>query len=434
MKFPALRTAAWTILLCVASAAAQQNVPDAPAPKTPPPGQFPDNAPPANKNTRETPPDDSSAAPKTPPGDNPSPPSQEQPSPSQPQSGAEQKPAQQPAQPAGQDQGEVVLDARSLGKISVRVNFVTVPVTVKDNQGNLVAGLTYQDFSVLENGVAQKLSFFTSDPLPLSAAVIVDTDLPADTMKKINESLPALVGAFSQYDEVGLYTYSHSVKQVSTFAGAANIPTTTLAEMKREGRGAAAPIGGPLASGPSINGHPAVPGTMNPAQTAPPPELHVLNDAVLKAAQDLARRGRDRRKIIFVVSDGRELGSQAHYDEVKRVLLTYNISVYALGVDMASVPIYDRLNRIRIPGLGYGDLLPKYVSDTAGQGYAEFDRASIEQAYNRLLDMARNQYTLGYYTKASPSSSFRTIEVKVHRPNLVVFARDGYYPLPPERH
>ena len=70
-----------------------------------------------------------------------------------------------------------------------------------------------------EDGVAQQLKFFTADAFPLSAAVVVATDLPTTTMKKVNETLPALIGAFSEFDEVALYRYGHTVQQVSGFAG-----------------------------------------------------------------------------------------------------------------------------------------------------------------------------------------------------------------------
>jgi hypothetical protein len=101
-------------------------------------------------------------------------------------------------------------------------------------------------------------------------------------------------------------------------------------------------------------------------------------------------------------------------------------------VDTAAIPIYDKANRIRIPGFGTANILPRYVSDTAGDMLAEFDRAGIEQAYSRIADTARNQYTLGYTTQATKSSAFRTIDVRVLRPNLNVFAKQGYYPLPPQ--
>jgi len=132
------------------------------------------------------------------------------------------------------------------------------------------------------------------------------------------------------------------------------------------------------------------------------------------------------------VSDGREQGSNAGYDEVRRILLANGISVYGVGVDTAAIPIYDKANRIRVPGFGTGNILPRYAADTGGDMMAEFDRQGIEQAYAKIADTARNQYTLGYTTQATKSSSFRPIEVRVLRPNLNVIAKQGYYPLPPQ--
>ena len=393
------------ILVCALALLAQQTLPDGPRPKVQPDaaGKFPGDAPAAPKNTR------SEAAP-----------------------GPESTPTPLPQQEMAPG---VTTDRSQLPVFSLAVNFVQVPVTVKDSSGHLVSGLGPRDFTILEDGKPQKLKFFTSDPFPLSVAVVVDTSLPAGTMKKVNDTLPALMGAFSQFDEVALYRYGHTVQRVSSFAGAENISTTTLAHLKRPGRTPGPPmIGGPMSGGPVINGHEGVPGIINnPQAPAPIQESYVLNDAILRAAQDLSRRPRERRRIIFVISDGREIGSNAHYNEVKKVLLSNNIAVFALGVDTAAIPIYDKLDRIRMPGFGYANILPRYASDTAGEMYARFDRQSIEQAYGQITDIARNQYTLGYTTRATPSSSYRTIEVKVHRPNLIVIAKQGYYPLPPQR-
>jgi VWFA-related protein len=378
-----------------------QNIPDAPQPKVQPPANkpFPDDAPPAVKNTHPQP---------------------EPPSTSQP-------PGTMQSQPEG-----LATSRNDLFIIRTRVSFVEIPVTVKDRSGHLVPGLASGDFTVYEDGVPQKLSYFSSDPFPLSAAVVVDTNLPSATMKKVNDSLPALVSAFSEFDEVALYRYGNSVQQVSGFNGAGEISTASMERLKRTGKAGGPPVvGGPMGSqGPMINNHPVDPGA--PQVYTAPQEANVLNDAILRAAQDLGRREKGvRRRIIFVISDGREYGSKAHYDEVRKFLLSQNISVYALGVDTASMPIYDRLNRVRLPGFGYGDILPKYASDTGGQTFAEFDRHSIEQAYAQITSVARNQYTLGYNTKATLASAYRSIDVHVHRPELEVTAKAGYYPLPP---
>jgi len=383
-----------------------QNVPDAPQPKAQQPGQFPDSAPPAPINTHP--------------------------------SEAEATPTPTPqAQRSTPGQSGVASARDDLFKMSVAVNFVQIPVRVKDGSGRLVGGLTSNDFRVYEDGVLQQLKFFTADAFPLSAAVVVATDLPSTTMKKVNETLPALVGAFSEVDEVALYRYGHTVQQVSGFSGASSISTATVNRIKRPGREGGPPMtGGPFGGGPTINGHPvsdpnANGGRAGDVQT-PPREFYVLNDAILRAAQDLSKRDKTRRRIIFVVSDGRELGSTASYDEVRRILLANNISIYGVGVDTAAIPIYDKANRIRVPGFGTGNILPRYVSDTAGDMLAEFDRQGIEQAYAKIADAALNQYTLGYTTQATKSSAFRTIDVRVLRPNLNVFAKQGYYPLPPQ--
>src|SRR5579859_55911 len=379
----------------------QQTVPDAPQPKPQSQqGQFPQDAPPAPKNTHEATPTPSPA----------------------------------PAGPV--NNSGVVMDRSQLPTLSVRVNFVQVPVTVKDNSGRLVAGLNSNEFRVYEDGELQQLRFFNADAFPLSAAIVIATNLPASTMKKVNESLPALIGAFSQYDEVALYRYDHTVSQVAGYTGAASVPTAALNRIRKPGRQGGPPmVGGPFGGGPSINGHPvndpnATGGRPADVQTAPR-EFYVLNDAILRAAQDLARRDRSRRRIIFVISDGREQGSNAGYDEVKRILQSNNITVYGVGVDQAAIPIYDKLNRIRVPGFGTANLLPKYASDTGGDILAEFDRQGIEKAYAEIADTARNQYTLGYNTHAT-ANTFRTIDVRVLRPNLTVYAKPGYYPLPPQ--
>ncbi|MGC2695557.1 MAG: VWA domain-containing protein, partial [Candidatus Angelobacter sp.] len=73
-----------------------------------------------------------------------------------------------------------------------------------------------------------------------------------------------------------------------------------------------------------------------------------------------------------------------------------------------------------------------YAADSGGAMLAEFDRSGIEAAYAAIAETARTQYTLGYNTKATQSTTYRSIDVRVLRPNLNVIAKPGYYPLPPQ--
>ncbi len=315
--------------------------------------------------------------------------------------------------------------------LSKTVNFVTVPVTVKDTEGKMVEGLLAKDFTIYEDGNQQKLTFFTSDPFPLSAALIIDQGLPEPALRKINATFSALGGAFAPFDEVSVFTYGSSVSKRQDFGNSTRMELALQRLKDDTGSNAGSSVvGGPFGSGPVTNGKP-MPGApqVNTAQ----PEYHVLNDAIMTAAQELAHRSPASRKIIFIISDGQEYGSRASYAQVLKVLLTDNIIVYAIGVDTAAMPIYGKVAKARIPGFGYSNILPRYVNATGGDVLDEFSKESIESAYQRITVEARNQYTLGYNTVLAPSSKYRDIEVRVKRPGLEVFAKHGYYPLPPQR-
>lgn len=320
---------------------------------------------------------------------------------------------------------------------TVHPTFVQVPVTVKTKDGRPVDGLLSTDFIVKENGAVQKLSYFTADPMALSVAVVIDTGLSDSYLQKINRTFSALVGAFAPYDEVAVYTYSSTVGQASGFAGASKRLTAVLNQMKTQHGNYDGPpiLGGPLADGPIVNGVPV--GSPTEPVYTPPKESHVLNDAILQAALDLGKRKRERRRIILVISDGREYGSKASFNDVKKVLLSNEIQVRAIAVGNTALPVYGKLERLHIPDQGHDNLLPKYATYTGGLPvYTELSANAIEDVYARAMSESRNQYLLGY-TPARPksptASNYRNIEVVVTRPGLKVYAKDGYYAAPPAR-
>ena len=311
------------------------------------------------------------------------------------------------------------------------VSFVTVPVTVKDSEGKLVEGLLANDFSVYEDGAPQRLSFFSSDPFPLAAALIIDQSLPQPELKKVNQTFSALGGAFGPFDEVAVFTFSNAVNKRQDFGNSSRMETALHRLRDERGSNAGSSVvGGPFGAGPQTNSKP-VAGTIQ--TNTPTPEYHVLNDAVLMAAQELAHRSPKARKVIFIISDGQEYGSRASYSQVLKVLLTDGITVYGVGVNTAAMPLYGKISKAHIPGFGYSDILPRYANATGGEILTEFSRDSIESAYGRLTMEARNQYTLGYNTGQRVSGSYRDIEVRVKRPGLQIITKHGYYPLPPQK-
>lgn len=322
----------------------------------------------------------------------------------------------------------------------VRTNQVMVPVTVADEDGRLVSGLTSKDFGILENGKKQTLNYFTSSAFAISAAVVIDLGMKDVDLQKVNHTFPALEGAFSQFDELSVFTYSNTVSQQTGWGAVGPALTAKLDELENaRGENNGPPVtSGPIAAGgPVINGVPVDPA--QPRTIGAPQPARVMNDAILKAALELSRRNPERRKVIFVISDGREYRSDASYRDVLRVLLSNNIIVYAVGVGTPAMPGYSKVSKLHLPRFGYTDILPKYVNATGGQVWNELTRNGMEDAYSAALGYARDQYTLGYTTHVAPSSEYRSIEVLVSRPScrssirpcVNVYARDGYYAAPP---
>lgn len=422
MRFENVRNTLVVIALfllfsCGSFAQSQSNLPDAPAPQAnvPPPASTP--PPPAPETPASAPlPGSTQPAEQGQPADSTS---------SQPPTPVETVPRGQAANTPGSGSDELAYAIR------VNVNFVPLPVTVKDDDGHLVPGLLKRDFAVFENGVEQNITFFSSDPFPLSAAVILDLGMPDSAVRKVRETLSALDGAFGPYDEISVYTYGNTVHKEQDFTNSdALMRTVKVLRQGARGENTGVPVtSGPLASGPTINNKPAIEGTPHVQAVEQP--SRVLNDAILQAALDLGSRPQNRRKVLFIISNGFEKGSRSSYSDVLRVLLSKEVAVYGIGVDSAAIPVYGKTERLHIPGLGTGNILPRYASATGGEVFAEQSREAIEEAYQRLTLEARNQYTLGYNTRVSPMSNRRSIEVRVHRPGLKVYAKEGYYPLPP---
>lgn len=326
----------------------------------------------------------------------------------------------------------------STARFVVNVNFVEVPVTVKDSKGNLVAGLNYRDFRIFENGQREPLRLFTVDPFPLSIAFVIDQSVTSDVMSKVNESLGAIQGALTPYDEISLFSYANGSREWTGFTGAQSprVPAV-LALAKATGSEMLVPVNsGPLANcSISKNGSCVDPNVQqgrsvgNPTFITIPKEVHTLNDAILAAAKELSTRPKGRRRIIYVISDGKEYGSKASYREVLRYVQTNKIAIYGTAVGDSARWGEGYVSHIHLPLTMYDNLLYKYVAATGGTLDSERGLNGIERSYAKIAEEARTQYTLGYLShQPFIDGKYRSIEVRVDRPNVEVVAKKGYYP------
>ena len=292
-----------------------------------------------------------------------------------------------------------------------------------------------------ENGLRQQLRRFVVDPVPLSVALVIDQSLPIDVMTRVNNSLNALQGAFAAYDEVAVFTYNNGPKMQTDFtAGQSARLTTVIDRSKSPGRDALwYAAGSGVENGIKINGDqqdninpltsggPGSPQGLSHQQV--PREVHTLNDAILAAAEQTTHAGKGRRRIVYVISDGKEYGSTAKTKEVIKYLQTNKVEVYATLVGDSSVSGMGFVDHIHLPLMMRENLLPVYTEATGGQFYAEYRTKGIEESFARITEQVRNQYMLGYNTRESfLDGKYRNIEVRVLRPNLNVIAKKGYYP------
>jgi Ca-activated chloride channel family protein len=335
-------------------------------------------------------------------------------SPATPQTSGSQAPASQsPATPPQQQ--------KPAARIVVPSSLVVVPVTVKDGNGRLIPDLRREEFRVFEDNVEQRISSFSAEAFPLSMVVLIDNDLKAKDAEQVQASIKAVVAGMSTADEASICRFDQFFHEGKGFTANQD---RLLTELQRtpidESRPTTAPPGGPF-NGPTINGQ-AAPGVNQPDQYPSTRVIHeqhtkTLDDAVYGAAQLLEDRGRDRRKIILLISDGQN-GAKFNsnpYANVVKELLRNNISVFSVAVGSA---YFDRkFNR-----------LVEYTHATGGDIYYALKRGTMEELYSRIAEEARHEYTL-YYTpeRTDRAADYHTIEVRVEREGLNVTAREGYY-------
>jgi VWFA-related protein len=305
--------------------------------------------------------------------------------------------------------------------IVVTTAAVIVPVTVKDRQGRLVPDLHRDEFRIFEDNVEQKISTFSDAAFPLSMVVLIDNDLKAKVAEQVDGSIKAVVAGMSPSDEASICRFDQYFHEGPGFTANQD---KLLTQLKRlpidDSRPNTAPPSGPFGP-PSINGQ-AAPGVNQPdaygsTQIIKGQHTKALDDAIYAAGKLLEDRGRDRRKIILLISDG-ENGAKFNtndFNTVVKELLRDNISVFSVAVGSA---YFDRkFNR-----------LVEYAHASGGDTYYALKRGAMEELYSRVTEEARHQYTL-YYTPfgTDRAADYHTIEVRIEREGLNVTAREGYY-------
>jgi Ca-activated chloride channel family protein len=275
------------------------------------------------------------------------------------------------------------------------VDMVPLTVTVTDRAGKHVTGLTGEDFTVLEDGVEQPLSFFASERVPVDVALVLDTS------GSMRSDLPLVQSAASGLIR-GLRAPDRGT--IVEVKGAAGVPqpfTSDLAQIERALRSLA-----------------------TSGETA-------LYDGLYVVLREFERERRAsnqiRRQVLVLLSDGVDSASRLSFDDVMDLAQRAGVNIYVITF-RGGVPVMPRADP-------EGSLLrAKYAMGTVAResgGRAFFPKGARElpAIYGAIAQELASQYELGYMpSRPGGDGAFRRVSVRVPpRINALARTRAGYY-------
>jgi len=272
--------------------------------------------------------------------------------------------------------------------IKVDVKLVNVFVTVTDDHGAPVGGLTKENFELLEDGTPQTISVFDKESaLPLSIVMDIDTSLSTrkDLPLELTSARRFAHAILRPVDALCLYEFSETVDEI--------VPFTP--DLKAIDRGIDRAHYG--------------------AATA-------LYDAIYLGSQAVDRR--QGRKVMVIITDGGDTVSRVDYKEAVRAAQEAEVIVYSI----IDVPIEASAGR----DTGGEHALIQISEDTGGKYFYATSVPQLDEAFRKISDELRTQYLLAYYpSRHFSDSSFRRIEIKVTGASagstFAVHHRTGYY-------
>ncbi len=137
--------------------------------------------------------------------------------------------------------------------VRVNTDLVVLNATVLGKDGKFVSGLRRGEFQILEDGKVQTLTSFSAEETPFAAAIVIDTSGSMDTRLTLARSAAIqFLDGLRESDVAAVYNFDYKVEQLQDFSPGRDLPQKAF-------------------------------GLRAKTTTA-------LNDAVLRAADDLAAR------------------------------------------------------------------------------------------------------------------------------------------------
>ena len=344
-------------------------------------------------------------------------------------------------------------------KLVSHVTLVNAPVTVRDPKGHMVTSLVAKDFEVTDDGVPQTISHFDIGGDPISLVVLFETSSRIEPLLPAIQKTGILITetVMGPSGEAALVGFNDSVDHLLGFTRNADQIQNAVTHLKLGTSGAK--LYDAMAAGVEMLG------------TRP-------EAAVGRAAPDTPNRSAEegRRRVLLVISEARDEGSDARLGEVLRQAQLANVTIYSVGLSTTRAELQKKPEDNRtlvsppgtyplppIPGTpprpvesdprtsGSVDLMSAIIwavthaknevtgnplelatAGTGGAHIATFKDRSIENAIDEIGGELHSQYTLSYTPTGTSESGFHQIKVSVDQKGLKVRARPGYYLAPPQ--
>ena len=271
-----------------------------------------------------------------------------------------------------QDQDEV---------IKVETDLVLLNVTATKPGGEYVHGLKRADFKVLEDGREQEITNFGREETPFAAALLLDTSASMEGRIPLARSaVIRFLDGLRADDNACVYSFNSKVELVQEFSSSRDLMPKAF-ELGAKG-------------------------------------WTVLNDAVVRAADDISKRP-EKRRALLVLSDGADTRSSASADKALAGALNANATIYTVDMGESRAASANTLS-----GAG---VLRNFASKTGGRYIATPGGQQMREAFIEIIEELSNQYTIGYRpSNRARDGRWRTIEVKVSRPEVLARTRRGY--------
>lgn len=262
---------------------------------------------------------------------------------------------------------------------------VPVLTTVTDSQGRLVPSLEKDEFSILDNGKPQDISFFSNEVLPFTVVVMLDTSA------SMTANLDLLKAAAEQFL---LRLLPQDKGQVGAFNDKIQF------------------------SGTFTSDRDDLIGALGDLQFGNPTRLYDAVDESMAVLTDV-----DGRKVVLVFTDGDDTASRVGLGHVLERARDEEVMVYAIGLESEFFN-GQRVVRTR-PDRGL-----RRLAEETGGGFFELKKTDeLAPTFTRVAQELHSQYTLGF-TPAVLDGKEHKLVVRMKQPGMTARARRSYVASP----